>query len=44
MNQNQSLEVAKLKEIINEIDEEAFLTITGVHEVMGGRFKKKSIH
>ncbi|NLC06806.1 MAG: YitT family protein [Syntrophomonadaceae bacterium] len=38
------LEVAKLKEIIKDIDEEAFVTVAGVHEVMGGRFAKRSIH
>ncbi len=38
------LEVSKFKSIINEIDEEAFVTISSVHEVMGGRFKKKAIH
>jgi len=38
------LEVAKLKSILNEIDEDAFVTISSVHEVMGGRFKKKAIH
>ena len=38
------LEVAKLKTIIKEIDEEAFVTVSGVHEVMGGRFKKRAIH
>jgi uncharacterized membrane-anchored protein YitT (DUF2179 family) len=38
------LEIAKLKSIIDEIDENAFLTINDVHEVMGGKFKKKDIH
>jgi len=38
------LEVAKLKSILNEIDDEAFVTISSVHEVMGGRFKKRAIH
>jgi uncharacterized membrane-anchored protein YitT (DUF2179 family) len=38
------LEMAKLKSIIDEIDEGAFVTINDVHEVMGGRFKKKAIH
>lgn len=38
------LEILKLKSILNEIDEEAFATISSVHEVMGGRFKKKAIH
>lgn len=38
------LEISKLKSIINEIDDDAFVTISSVHEVMGGRFKKKAIH
>ena len=38
------LEIAKLKAIVDEIDENAFITISHVHEVMGGRFKKKAIH
>ncbi|SDF08876.1 YitT family protein [Sporomusa acidovorans] len=38
------LEMAKLKSIVDEIDEGAFVTINDVHEVMGGRFKKKAIH
>jgi len=38
------LEVAKLKIIIDEIDEKAFVTISEVHEVMGGRLKKRAIH
>lgn len=38
------LEMAKLKSIVDEIDENAFLTINDVHEVMGGKFKKKAIH
>ena len=38
------LEIAKLKSILNEIDDEAFVTISSVHEVMGGRFKKRAIH
>ena len=38
------LEISKLKSIITEIDEDAFVTISSVHEVMGGRFKKKAIH
>lgn len=38
------LEIAKLKVIINEIDPDAFLTISEVHDVMGGSFKKKAIH
>lgn len=38
------LEISKLKSIISDIDEDAFVTISSVHEVMGGRFKKKAIH
>lgn len=38
------LEIAKLKSIIEEIDPSAFVTISDVHEVMGGRFKKRAIH
>jgi len=38
------LEIAKLKNIIDEIDENAFVTISEVHEVMGGTVKKRSIH
>ena len=35
------LEIAKLKEIIHEIDPKAFIAITNVHEVEGGQVKKK---
>jgi uncharacterized membrane-anchored protein YitT (DUF2179 family) len=38
------LEIAKLKSIIEEIDPNAFVTFSDVHEVMGGRFKKRAIH
>ncbi|MHB8125792.1 MAG: YitT family protein [Desulfitobacteriaceae bacterium] len=38
------LEIAKLKLIIDEIDENAFVTIHDVHEVFGGQLKKKAIH
>lgn len=38
------LEIAKLKSIIYEKDEGAFVTIQEVHEVVGGRVKKKAIH
>jgi len=38
------LEIAKLKSIINEIDVNAFVTISDVHEVLGGRFSKRAIH
>jgi uncharacterized membrane-anchored protein YitT (DUF2179 family) len=38
------LEEAKLKQIVEEKDENAFLAIGHVHEVKGGNFKKKDIH
>ncbi len=38
------LEVAKLKGIINDIDEDAFVTVSDVFDVMGGKHKKKAIH
>lgn len=38
------LEVAKLKSIVAEKDEHAFLAINDVFDVMGGKQKKKSIH
>ncbi|WP_033171135.1 YitT family protein [Selenomonas sp. ND2010] len=38
------LEVDKLKEIVLEKDESAFVTINVVHDIVGGRFKKKAIH
>jgi uncharacterized membrane-anchored protein YitT (DUF2179 family) len=38
------LEETKLKEIINEIDEGAFVTVYDVAEVKGGNFKKHNIH
>lgn len=38
------LEVDKLKDIAIEKDENAFVTINVVHDIVGGRFKKKSIH
>lgn len=38
------LEESKMKEIIQEIDVNAFVTIYEVVEVSGGRFKKKDIH
>ena len=38
------LEMAKLKSIVDEIDDGAFVTFNDVHEVMGGQFKKKAIH
>ncbi|MBO6179853.1 MAG: YitT family protein [Selenomonadaceae bacterium] len=36
------LEVDKLKEIVLDIDENAFITIYPVNDIVGGRFKKKS--
>ena len=38
------LEVDKLKEITIDKDENAFITINPVHDIVGGRFKKRSIH
>ena len=38
------LEISKLKSIIHEKDENAFVTINDVSDVMGGREKKRSIH
>lgn len=38
------LEVAKLKDIVEEIDPTAFVAIEHVNDVMGGRFQKNSIH
>ncbi|WP_273126942.1 YitT family protein [Bacillus weihaiensis] len=38
------LEETKLKEIINEIDEGAFVTVYDVAEVKGGNFSKRDIH
>lgn len=38
------LEIAKLKSIVEENDSNAFVTFSDVHEVMGGRFKKRAIH
>lgn len=38
------LEEAKLKSIVLELDSEAFLAIGNMHDVRGGRFKKKDIH
>lgn len=35
------LEVNHLKEIAYDLDEKAFVTINPVHEIVGGRFKKK---
>ncbi|WP_404828968.1 YitT family protein [Effusibacillus dendaii] len=38
------LEEAKLKSIVEEVDPSAFLAIGNIHDVKGGRFKKKDIH
>lgn len=38
------LEEAKLKSIVEEHDPAAFLAIGNIHDVKGGRFKKKDIH
>ncbi|MDQ0197846.1 YitT family protein [Neobacillus ginsengisoli] len=38
------LEEAKLKEIVSENDDSAFLAVADIAEVRGGRFKKKDIH
>ncbi|BFT71271.1 YitT family protein [Paenibacillus sp. P36] len=38
------LEEAKLKSIVDELDPSAFLAVGNIHDVKGGRFKKKDIH
>lgn len=38
------LEEAKLKAIVEDVDPHAFLAVGNVHEVRGGRFKKRDIH
>jgi Uncharacterized conserved protein len=38
------MEEAKLKSIVTEMDENAFLAVGNIHDVRGGRFKKKDIH
>lgn len=38
------LEEAKLKEIVNYYDDSAFMAVGNIHDVKGGRFKKKAIH
>ncbi len=38
------LEEAKMKAIVEEIDNTAFLAIGNIHDVKGGRFKKRNIH
>ncbi|MFD2617948.1 YitT family protein [Terrilactibacillus laevilacticus] len=38
------VEEAKLKNIVSVIDPDAFLAIGDIHDVKGGRFKKRNIH
>ncbi len=38
------LEISKLRDIVHDFDPQAFLAIEEVHEVQGGRFKKRAIH
>ena len=38
------LEIAKLKALIDDKDPNAFVTIHDVHDVIGGRIKKRAIH
>jgi uncharacterized membrane-anchored protein YitT (DUF2179 family) len=38
------LEEAKLKSIVDDIDISAFMAVGNIHDVKGGRFKKKDIH
>jgi uncharacterized membrane-anchored protein YitT (DUF2179 family) len=38
------LEETKIKTIIDEIDDQAFLAIGHIHDVKGGGFKKRTIH
>ncbi|GIP39546.1 membrane protein [Paenibacillus sp. J31TS4] len=38
------LEEAKLKSIVDDWDPNAFLAVGNIHDVKGGRFKKKNIH
>lgn len=38
------LEEAKLKSIVEDLDPSAFLAVGDIHDVKGGRFKKKDIH
>lgn len=38
------LEITKLKDIVYEIDDKAFITISDVQDLFGGHFKKKNIH
>lgn len=38
------LEEAKLKSIVEEMDPQAFMAVGNIHDVNGGRFKKRNIH
>lgn len=38
------LEEAKMKSIVEDWDEDAFVAVGNIHDVKGGRFKKKAIH
>jgi len=38
------LEIAKLKTIIQDFDEGAFMTVQDVSDIMGGKHKKRAIH
>jgi uncharacterized membrane-anchored protein YitT (DUF2179 family) len=38
------LEISKLRSIISDKDENAFVTINDVSDVMGGKHKKRAIH
>lgn len=38
------LEEAKLKSIVEDWDSQAFVAVGNIHDVKGGRFKKKAIH
>ncbi|SFF29404.1 Uncharacterized membrane-anchored protein YitT, contains DUF161 and DUF2179 domains [Paenibacillus catalpae] len=38
------LEEAKMKSIVQELDPVAFLAVGNIHDVKGGRFKKRDIH
>lgn len=38
------IEEAKFKTIVGEIDKNAFVAVGNIHDVRGGRFKKKDIH
>ncbi len=38
------LEIAKLKAIVDDVDSNAFVIIQDVHDVIGGRVKKRAIH